>query len=557
MTDSNPKLTDGSILDELPAQQHQLQPIRTFATRNASMEGPLVPHKASTNTFLLALTLTAGCSSYSATTILGNNSDAGTNDAGTSTGGKSSNGGSTVAVSSSVGGMTGTGGFGASAGASATGGGQSQAGASATGGSNSTGGASPAAGATATGGVASTGGSAAIGGSTSTGGAPATGGSSGTGGAPSTGGTAATGGIATTGGTTSAPLMAKAVATGYQHSCAIVRDGTVQCWGSNSSGQLGNNSNTDSLVPVTVVGISTAFSIAAGIDFTCATLADGYMKCWGGNQYGQLGNGTQANSPAPADVSGIFANAIAVSVASNGYHACALLSSGNGLCWGNGQQGQLGNGASASSSTPVAFSIPANQIASLVAGNVDTCATLLDGTIRCAGYNSNGQLLGINELSSSSTPVAQTGVTNSHIVVTGSDETCTILNDSSLECCGMQVCGNGCLISTGGMQAVTGISNATAITAGSTHFCVLQSGGSTKCFGGNSYGQLGLGNTIAYSVPTLISSLTDVSSISGGVGHTCAVTASGSVYCWGWNANGQLGTGDTADSLVPVEVSGF
>ena len=102
--------------------------------------------------------------------------------------------------------------------------------------------------------------------------------------------------MTTTGGTTSTKLVAKAVAAGYEHTCAVLDDGTLQCWGSNVYGELGNGSTTSSSLPVTGSDINNAIAVAAGGNFTCALLAGGTVQCWGLNDAGQLGNSTTTNS---------------------------------------------------------------------------------------------------------------------------------------------------------------------------------------------------------------------------------------------------------------------
>ncbi|MCU0277577.1 MAG: hypothetical protein MUE31_01655, partial [Candidatus Nanopelagicales bacterium] len=186
---------------------------------------------------------------------------------------------------------------------------------------------------------------------------------------------------------------------GYEargYTCAILSTGTVQCWGSNEYGQLGNGTRTDIGVPtpVSVKGIRNATAIAAGARHACAVLSTGTVECWGRNRLGQLGDGSQSHSrPVPVRVKGIR-NATAITA---GYsHTCALLADRTVMCWGGGGNGQLGNGTLHHAPTPV----PVKHIRKATAvggggelpGFVHTCALLATGAVQCWGDNSSGQL---------------------------------------------------------------------------------------------------------------------------------------------------------------------
>ena len=144
-----------------------------------------------------------------------------------------------------------------------------------------------------------------------------------------------------------------AIAGGGSHTCALVGDGTLRCWGSNDQGQLGDGTGAFSQTPVQVLQITTATAVSAGWAHTCALLQDHTVECWGWNASGQVGDGTTGNALAPRHVVGI--NAASAITAGWWQHSCALSSDGSVQCWGQNQWGQLGNGATTSSSIPVAM----------------------------------------------------------------------------------------------------------------------------------------------------------------------------------------------------------
>lgn len=148
------------------------------------------------------------------------------------------------------------------------------------------------------------------------------------------------------------------ISAGKEHTCRtfLTNQGIlVECWGNNSSGQLGNGTTTNNLTPVQVSFLNDAqFYVSAGSEHTCALTASGGVKCWGRNAYGQLGNGKTTNSTIPVSVSGLSSGASAVSA--GGKHTCALTSSNTVKCWGMNNNGQLGNGTTVDSTVPVSVS---------------------------------------------------------------------------------------------------------------------------------------------------------------------------------------------------------
>src|SRR5439155_543720 len=140
------------------------------------------------------------------------------------------------------------------------------------------------------------------------------------------------------------------------HTCALLADGTSRCWGRNDYGQLGNptnagttNANAAPLPVQALIGPHGGAALAAGYSHTCARLADGTARCWGDNHDGQLGNPTNSGTliPNPAPLAVIITNTVplsnAVALAAGSDHTCALLADGTARCWGYNFKGQLGN----------------------------------------------------------------------------------------------------------------------------------------------------------------------------------------------------------------------
>ena len=144
------------------------------------------------------------------------------------------------------------------------------------------------------------------------------------------------------------------VSAGDTHSCAVTGTGDVWCWGANRSGQVGVAASTSDEPPTPVSGVSNARQVVAGIAFSCALVdvaGGSQVLCWGDNSTGTLGDGTRESRHTPAPVMNLPTN-VAELAESSGYvqHACARLTDGRALCWGNNDRGQLGNGSTSGSS---------------------------------------------------------------------------------------------------------------------------------------------------------------------------------------------------------------
>lgn len=136
------------------------------------------------------------------------------------------------------------------------------------------------------------------------------------------------------------------------HTCVVTTSGAAKCWGSGSNGKLGNNSVDNQSAPVDVVGLGSGVAtISAGTRYTCASTTSGAVKCWGYGSNGQLGNNSTSESRVPIDVIGLSFGTASISAGST--HTCAVTTSGAAKCWGQGYEGRLGNNSTVQSSVPV------------------------------------------------------------------------------------------------------------------------------------------------------------------------------------------------------------
>jgi alpha-tubulin suppressor-like RCC1 family protein len=347
------------------------------------------------------------------------------------------------------------------------------------------------------------------------------------------------------------------------HSCMVVADGTVRCWGLNGSGQLGDRTTDTPTSSVRVDGITTAIAVTTGRDHSCALLVDATVRCWGANGVGQLGNETFNPSFAPVTVSGIT-NAVSISGGSN--HTCVRRSDGTLACWGSNQFGQIGDGSLGNNRpAPVPVRDSNNNVVSnarmVAAGSTHTCAVRADGTAACWGGNGAGQLG--RGFSGGDHPLSDTvqGLAGVWLVEAGHRFSCAVLGVGELRCWGLNDTAQ--LGNATGQDSPTPITIATSIGAtraialGNGHACRFL-GPLIQCWGQNAVAQLGRG----FSGPPApdrvnVSGAPETVEIVAGLDRTCALNAGDVVLCWGENSARQLANGSTADVLVPTAVGGL
>lgn len=207
---------------------------------------------------------------------------------------------------------------------------------------------------------------------------------------------------------TAAPAFS-AIASGYEHSCAMTPEGTAYCWGANDFGQLGNGSVADATSPVAVTGAQVFTTLGLGTRHTCGLTAAGEAYCWGFNNAGALGDGTRTDRAVPAPVVPLT-GALTFSALDAGYeHACGVATTGEVYCWGSNTFGQLGNGTTSAGATtnPVAVNTPVG-FSTITGGLSHSCGLSAAGDAYCWGHNLEGQL-GNGSTTDESSPVAVTG----------------------------------------------------------------------------------------------------------------------------------------------------
>lgn len=307
-----------------------------------------------------------------------------------------------------------------------------------------------------------------------------------------------------------------AIAAGTVHTCAIVKGGSIKCWGSGLFGRLGHASENNALLPVSVIGIDNAVTIAAGANHSCARvnggLFTGPVKCWGSNSDGQLGDGSTTNSTIPVDVANL-ANALTLSLGTR--HSCARIgaSLGGGTiqCWGSDFFGQLGNGNASNDDALVPVSVSGINNAKVIGVHgAHSCAVLADKTAMCWGLNSGGQL-GDGTMNIANSPVQVISIRGFGSIAAGSRHTCATTRDNSspfILCWGdnqFGALGDGTNNNSLTTVKVTGLDADKAILDSGDNFsCALLSNGSVQCWGLNLSGQLGNGSLVNSNSPKTV-----------------------------------------------------
>lgn len=343
------------------------------------------------------------------------------------------------------------------------------------------------------------------------------------------------------------------VATGESHSCAILSDQTVVCWGLNSSGQLGLGNKTDSLKAMPVSGLAGVTDLVAGNNHTCA-LAGGSIFCWGADAAGQLATNSTVVKTVPTLIDSSVLNVNdALSLSAGGNMTCALRAGGALACWGENTYGQVGDGTTTNRSVPRAITVVGVTFSQIDTGGEHTCAVTATNTTLCWGRNHLNQL-GDETYANASSPRSN-GMTSVSEVTTGESHTCAQFSDHSVKCWGNNPSnvrlGDGNVDVTKIPYNFITLANIIDVAQGTDFFCALDDGGSVYCMGSNGRGQLGDGTTGARTFPGAVIGITTAVEVEAGDDFACALLADSSVSCWGGNDTGSFGDGTSTSSLLP------
>lgn len=372
------------------------------------------------------------------------------------------------------------------------------------------------------------------------------------------------------------------VTLGKHHTCGLTEGGNVYCWGDNSALQIGEDDSVitkadePNLVDMSYHSDVYIKSISAGDYYTCALSGGGEVYCWGENSKDQFGDGTSPSNHLPTkfDISSFTSDYQITEIDAGSETMCARTAMGTGYCWGEGDDGQIGDGNATDATTPEIVDMSDHihtYFKKIKTGKNHSCGITGAGQVHCWGDNSYGQL-GDGTYDQADLPsridddyYMASYDHKMHQVVTGKYFSCGLSGRGIAYCWGKNssgVFGNGTTTSSETLKRVD-LKEETnpyfkMLAAGDNHVCGLTDSGDVYCWGSNTQGQLGDASTLNSYYPQLVdvSGLTDVvfESISANAANTCGLTGDGSVYCWGDNAYGQVGDGTMIDKLVPTLV---
>ncbi|MFF2235778.1 RCC1 domain-containing protein [Streptomyces anulatus] len=332
-------------------------------------------------------------------------------------------------------------------------------------------------------------------------------------------------------------------------------DPWVRPWGANAAGQLGNGTTIAQPTPGSILNVARTDlrKLAAGAQtngFVIALLTDGTVKSWGSNTEGQLGNGTTTAQPVPTSVAGL-SGVSAIGAGTN--HALAVRK-GRVHAWGSNAKGQLGNGVTDEknpATTPVQVQ-SLDDVKDVGAGCEFSTALRNDGTVWTWGQGANGRL-GSGDTADLNTPQQVEGLTDIDAISVGCAHVLALTVDGTVKAWGAGSngqLGNNAKNDSAKPVDVRLLDKVTSVSAAAYHNFAILEDGTVKGWGWNDHGQLGDGTITDRTTPVPIDSLKGTRSISGGRDHTLAAQPDGSVLTLGNNDTYQLGNGTTTPTMA-------
>jgi alpha-tubulin suppressor-like RCC1 family protein len=370
------------------------------------------------------------------------------------------------------------------------------------------------------------------------------------------------------------------IQAGGWHTCYLKSSGKAYCWGLNTYGQVGSGSSFGKIYSPEAVQSPTGVapfrfkSITTGSSHSCGLSHKGLAYCWGISGSGQLGSNAQnPRIPTPVLEPQGGQPLKFTQITAGNYHTCAVTTTGKAYCWGAGNTGALGTGASSNTIRPVEVTNPvgepALQFASIAATSFHTCGITIQGKAYCWGENNNGQggegtttakNLAPKAVSESTT--GQTLVFN-NIEVDGA-RSCGLTTTGAAYCWGTNTLGglgDGTLdTSTKPIAVAAPVGGSVLVfkhlSLGSSDTCGVTETGGGYCWGSSATTGANYGNLSKIPVAVVAPAGGSVlvwQKISKGGLHACGYTVTNSVYCWGSYDNGQIGVGNIQpDSRFPI-----
>lgn len=401
------------------------------------------------------------------------------------------------------------------------------------------------------------------------------------------------------------------------NSCVVYRDGLLKCWGNNYNGELGLGDKFGrQLSQLTSNGLQSPVDLGTGLkakkvvrqinfggSHTCVILTNDQVKCFGRNSYGQLGLGDVEDRGDSIDEMGdqlpfvnLGSGLTVKQLALGSYHTCAILNNDRVKCWGSNSSGELGledtnnrgdNLNEMGDNLPFVDLGAGRTVKKLFAGNSFNCAILDNDRIKCWGFNYSGQL-GLESNLSKGRNSGEMG-DNLQYVNLGANRTvkdlslnghvCAILDDNSVKCWGNNnsygALGVGSanvyygrdLNTMGDNLQIINLGTgrfALQISVGDKHSCALLDNNQVKCWGKNNYGQLGIGNT--FDLGQLPNQMGDnlmavdlgtnlkITKLISWYNNNCVLFEDNTVKCWGYNFAASIGIGTSSYGDQPGEM---